>query len=127
MAKSRLRKLADAGQSIWVDNLSRELVHGGGLQRLVDDDAVTGVTSNPTIFQKAIAAGGAYDDELAAGMRETDDPRELFFRVAVTDVQDACDVLRPVWERTGGDDGFVSLEVNPGLAYETEETFEQAI
>jgi transaldolase len=127
VAKSRLRKLADQGQSIWVDNLSRELVHGGGLKRLVDEDAVTGVTSNPTIFQKAIAAGSAYDDELAAAMRETDDPRELFFRVAVTDVQDACDVLRPVWDRTGGDDGFVSLEVDPGLAYETEETFEQAI
>ncbi len=127
MAKSRLRKLADAGQSIWVDNLSRELVHGGGLQRLVDEDAVTGVTSNPTIFQKAIASGSAYDEQLAAAMGETDDPRELFFRVAVTDVQDACDVLRPVWERTGGDDGFISLEVDPGLAYETVETFEQAI
>jgi transaldolase len=127
MAKSRLRKLADAGQSIWVDNLSRELVHGGGLQRLVDEDAVTGVTSNPTIFQKAIAAGRAYDQQLAAEMRETDDPRDLFFRLAVADVQDACDVLRPTWEKTGGDDGFVSLEVDPGLAYDTTETFEQAI
>src|SRR5262245_61651858 len=127
MAKSRLKKLAEQGQSIWVDNLSRDLVHGGGLQRLVDEDSVTGVTSNPTIFQKAIAAGSLYDDQLAAAMRESDDPRELFFQLAVTDVQDACDVLRPVWERTDGDDGFVSLEVDPGLAYETEETFEQAI
>src|SRR5215471_5658313 len=103
MAKSRLEKLADAGQSIWVDNLSRELVHGGELQRLVDEDAVTGVTSNPTIFQKAIAAGSAYDGQLTAAMRQSDDPRELFFQLAVTDVQDACDVLRPVWERTDGD------------------------
>jgi transaldolase len=127
VAKSPLRKLAEQGQSIWVDNLSRELVHGGGLRRLVDEDAVTGVTSNPTIFQKAIAAGTAYDDQLAAEMRETDDLRELFFRLAVVDVQDACDVLRPVWERTAGDDGFVSLEVDPGLAYDTVETFEQAL
>src|SRR5580765_4737413 len=127
MAKSPLKKLADQGQSIWVDNLSRELVHGGGLQKLTDEDAVTGVTSNPTIFQKALASGTSYDEQLAAAMREEDDPRRLFFRLAVSDVQDACDVLRPVWERTGGDDGFVSLEVDPGLAYETEETFEQAI
>jgi transaldolase len=127
MAKSRLRKLADAGQSIWVDNLSRELVHGGELQRLVDEDAVTGVTSNPTIFQKALASGSSYDEQLTAAMRGTDDPRALFFELAVTDVQDACDVLRTVWEQTGGDDGFVSLEVDPGLAYDTSETFEQAI
>jgi transaldolase len=127
MAKSRLHQLAERGQSIWIDNLSRELVHSGGLQRLMDEDAVTGVTSNPTIFQKAIAGGSDYDEQLTSCLQELDDPREIFFRLAVEDVRDACDVLRPVWETTGGGDGFVSLEVDPGLAYDTEGTYEQAI
>jgi transaldolase len=127
MAKSPLEQLAARGQSIWIDNLSRELVHEGGLQRLIDDDAVTGVTSNPTIFQKAIAAGSAYDEQMKGLLAETDDPREIFFALAVDDVRDACDVLRPVWKRADGNDGFVSLEVDPGLAYDTEGTFAQAI
>jgi transaldolase len=127
MPKSRLHRLAERGQSVWIDNLSRELVHGGGLQRLIDEDAVTGVTSNPTIFQKAIAGGTDYDEQIRASLEELDDPRAIFFRLAIDDVRDACDVLRPVWEATAGDDGFVSLEVDPGLAYDTEGTFEQAI
>src|SRR5438093_5077877 len=121
MAKSRLHALHERGQSIWIDNLSRELVHSGGLQRLIDEDAVTGVTSNPTIFQKAIAGGSDYDEQLKSCLEELEDPREIFFRLAIDDVRDACDVLRPVWETTGGGDGFVSLEVDPGLAYDTEE------
>src|SRR5438067_8629295 len=119
MAKSRLHRLAERGQSIWIDNLSRSLVHEGGLQRLIDEDAVTGVTSNPTIFQKAIAGGSDYDEQLKACLEELDDATEIFFRLAVDDVRDACDVLRPVWERTGGEDGYVSLEVDPTLAYDT--------
>jgi transaldolase len=127
MAKSRLEQLAARGQSVWIDNLSRELVHGGGLQQLIDDDAVTGVTSNPTIFQKAIASGDAYDEQLKELLGQTDDPREIFFALAVDDVRDACDVLRPVWDETEGQDGYVSLEVDPGLAYDTERTFAQAL
>jgi transaldolase len=127
MAKSRLDELAARGQSVWIDNLSRELVEGGALQGLIDEDAVSGVTSNPTIFQKAIAGGSAYDEQLRGLVEELDDPREIFFALAIDDVRDACDVLRPVWEASGGDDGFVSLEVDPGLAYDREETFEQAI
>jgi len=127
MAKSRLQKLAERGQSIWIDNLSRQLVHGGGLQELIDESAVTGVTSNPTIFQKAIAQSDDYDDQLRALLETTDDPREVFFRLAEDDVRDACDVLLPVWERTSGVDGYVSIEVDPWLAYDTEGTFEQAI
>jgi transaldolase len=123
----RLHKLAERGQSIWIDNLSRELVHSGGLRRLMDADAVTGVTSNPTIFQKAISGDKDYDEQLKACLEELDDPIEIFFRLAIDDVRDACDVLRPVWEQTGGADGYVSLEVEPGLAYDTEGTFEQAI
>jgi len=127
MAKSRLQKLVDRGQSIWIDNLSRQLVHGGGLQKLIDESAVTGVTSNPTIFQKAISQSGDYDEQLRACLETIDDPRDVFFRLAEADVGDACDVLMPVWERTGGSDGYVSIEVDPWLAYDTEGTFEQAI
>ena len=127
MAKSRLQKLAERGQSIWIDNLSRQLVHGGGLQKLIDESFVTGVTSNPTIFQKAISQSDDYDDQLRALLETTDDPREVFFRLAEDDVRDACDVLLPVWERTNGVDGYVSIEVDPWLAFDTEGTFEQAI
>jgi transaldolase len=126
MAKSRLHELAARGQSVWIDNLSRELVHEGGLQHLIDDDAVTGVTSNPTIFQKAIAAGAAYDEQLKTLLGASDDPREIFFALAIDDVRDACDLFRSVWDETDGADGYVSLEVDPGLAYETEKTFAQA-
>src|SRR5438067_1710862 len=118
MAKSRLQKLAERGQSIWIDNLSRQLVHGGGLQELIDESSVTGVTSNPTIFQKAIAQSDDYDDQLRACLETMDDPREIFFRLAEDDVRDACDVLLPVWERTRGVDGYVSIEVDPWLAYD---------
>jgi transaldolase len=127
MAKSRLQKLAERGQSIWIDNLSRQLVHGGGLQKLIEESFVTGVTSNPTIFQKAISQSEDYDEQLRALLETTDDPREIFFRLAEDDVRDACDVLLPVWERTSGIDGYVSIEVDPWLAYDTEGTFDQAI
>ena len=127
MATSRLHQLAERGQSIWIDFLSREFVQSGELQRMVDEDAVTGITSNPTIFQQAIAKGSDYDEQLKACLDELDDPTEVFFRLAETDVRDACDVLRPIWERTDGEDGYVSLEVDPGLAYDTEGTFEQAM
>jgi transaldolase len=126
VARSRLHKLAERGQSVWIDNLSRELVHGGELARLIDEDAVTGITSNPTIFQKAISGSSDYDQQLKSCPEELD-PAEIFFRLAVEDIRDACDVLRPVWEQTGGADGYVSLEVEPGLAYDTQGTVEQAI
>ncbi len=124
---TRLQKLAERGQSIWIDNLSRELVHAGGLQRLIDEDSVTGVTSNPTIFQKAISQGEDYDDQLRELLGQTDDVREIFFKLAEDDVRDACDVLRPVWDRTRGGDGYVSIEVDPWLAQDTDGTFAQAI
>jgi transaldolase len=125
--KSRLQELAARGQSIWIDNLSRDLVRAGGLQRLIDEDSITGVTSNPTIFQKAISHGEDYDEQLRELVGQTDDVRKIFFKLAEDDVRDACDVLRPVWERTGGGDGYVSIEVDPWLAYDTGGTLEQAI
>ncbi len=126
MAKSRLHELAARGQSVWFDTLSRDLVHSGELARMMDDDAVTGVTSNPTIFQKALSHGTAYDDDMKRLLGETDDPREIFFSLALQDIRDACDVLRPAYDASGGVDGYVSMEVDPGLAYETGRTFDQA-
>jgi transaldolase len=126
MAKSRLHELSARGQSVWIDYLSRDLVHGGGLARAIDEDAVAGVTSNPTIFQKALASTNAYDAQLAKELAETQDPKELFLRLALADIADACDVLRPVWDATDGGDGYVSMEVDPTLAYDTEATTAEA-
>ena len=126
MATSRLHRLSELGQSVWIDFLSRDLLRSGGLARFMEKDAVVGVTSNPTIFQKAIAAGDAYDEQLRRALEEERDPKELFLRLAVQDVQDACDLLRPIWERTEAGDGYVSIEVDPNLADDTEATIAQA-
>jgi transaldolase len=126
MAKSRLHELAARGQSIWFDTLSRTLVESGGLKKMMADDAVTGVTSNPSIFQKALAEGDAYDEQLKELLKSSDDASEIFFGLALEDIRDACDVLRPAFDKAGGCDGFVSMEVEPGIAYDTERTFEQA-
>jgi transaldolase len=126
MADSRLHKLAKRGQSIWFDTLSRDLVHTGELKRMMADDAVTGVTSNPTIFQKALSSGTAYDEDMKRLLAETEDPETIFFSLALQDIRDACDTLAPAYEATDGADGYVSMEVLPGLAYDTEATFEQA-
>jgi transaldolase len=127
MAKSRLHELSEQGVSVWMDTLSREMLETGELQRLIDEDAVVGVTSNPTIFAKAMAEGGWYDDQLMEELQETDDPKELFIRLAVEDIQRACDLLRPAWEASDGVDGFVSIEVDPNLAYEREATYDEAM
>jgi transaldolase len=127
MAESRLAELAARGQSIWIDLLSREFIRSGELKRLVDDYSVTGATSNPSIFQKAIAGGGDYDDQIRASLDETKDPKEIFWQLAVEDVREACDVVRPVWDATGGLDGYISLEVDPGLAHDERGTVEQAV
>jgi transaldolase len=125
---NRLRALQDAGVSIWLDTLSRELLDSGAFARLVADFAVTGATSNPTIFAGAITGSDRYDDQLRAavesGMRE---PRELFFELALEDVGRAADLLRPAYETSGGRDGFVSFECTPDLADDTAATVEQAL
>jgi transaldolase len=124
---SRLHDLSEHGVSVWIDSLSREMLETGALARLIADDAVVGVTSNPTIFQKALAEGDWYDERLRSAATENDDPVELFFSLAQEDIRDACDLLAPIWERTGGVDGYVSLEVDPTLAYDRDATFEQAM
>jgi transaldolase len=126
VARSRLHQLSEHGVSVWVDSLSREMLDTGELARLMDEDAVVGVTSNPTIFQKALSTGDWYDAQLRSELDHVEDTRQVFFALAVEDIKRACDLMRPVWERTGGVDGFVSLEVDPDLAYERDATFEQA-
>ncbi|MGH3022126.1 MAG: transaldolase, partial [Gaiellaceae bacterium] len=126
MARSRLHQLSELGQSVWIDVLSRDMLRSGELQQLVDEDAVVGVTSNPTIFQKALAAGDAYDEQLRDELRDERDPKELFIRLSAGDVGEACDLLRPVWDGGRGLKGYVSIEVDPTLAYDTEATIAEA-
>jgi transaldolase len=126
VAKSRLHELSDLGQSVWIDSLSREWLRTGFLKRLMDEDAVVGVTSNPTIFQKAMSEGDWYDDQLREVLGQEDDLKEIFFRLAFDDIREACDLMRSAWDVTEGQDGYVSLEVDPHLAHDTEATIEQA-
>ncbi len=127
MATSRLHELSAQGVSVWFDTLSRELIETGELERMTKEDAVVGVTSNPTIFQKALAEGNRYDAQLRELAAHEDDLTEIFFALAVDDIKAACDVLRPAFDDTGGIDGYVSIEVDPTLAYDRDATFEQAI
>ncbi|HXB63357.1 MAG TPA: transaldolase [Solirubrobacteraceae bacterium] len=124
---SPLHLLSALGQSVWVDFLSRESIRGGHLERLIDDDAVVGATSNPTIFQKAMTAGDAYDEQLRELREEGLDARESFWRLAERDIKDACDLFRAIWDGGSGRDGYVSLEVAPDLAYDTLATYNEAM
>jgi transaldolase len=126
MAESRLHKLSKRGQSVWIDYLSRDMLEEGELERMMRDDAVVGVTSNPTIFQKAISHGSRYDDQIKELLADETDPKEIFLQLSSRDVEAALDLLAPVHEKTGYD-GFVSWEVDPTLAYEREETFAEAM
>jgi transaldolase len=123
--KSRLHELSALGQSVWIDYLSRDMLREGELQRMMEEDAVVGVTSNPTIFQKAISQGSAYDEQLQELLGHESDPKEIFLQLSARDVAEACELLRPVHEATNGLDGFVSWEVDPTLAYDREATFDE--
>ena len=127
MSESRLHRLTALGQSVWIDSLSRQWLRDGTLEKLIRDDAVVGVTSNPTIFQKALSEGEHYDEQLREVLQEEEDERETFLRLAADDIVEACDLLRPAWESSKGKDGRVSLEVDPALAYEHEAQLDQAL
>jgi transaldolase len=122
----RLAALTAQGTSIWLDQIRRSLIEGGELQRLVDEYSLRGVTSNPAIFEKAILGSADYDDELREMAGEGLGPREIYENIAIRDVQLAADVLRPIYDELDGYDGYVSLEVMPDLAHDTEATLEQA-
>src|SRR3977135_1120112 len=123
MPDSNLHKLSALGQSVWIDDLSRQMLRSGKLAKMMEEDAVVGVTSNPTIFQKAISEGDAYDDQLREilGSGE-EDPKETFLQRPSHDISDACDLLRNVWDEGHGLDGYVSWEVDPTLAYDRDAT-----
>ncbi|HWG35739.1 MAG TPA: transaldolase [Gemmatimonadaceae bacterium] len=125
MDNHRLQALHDAGQSIWLDYIDRTMLHNGDLERRLTDDMLTGMTSNPTIFQKALAEGNAYDDQLRAAPASLD-VKQLFELVETQDVRDACDVFADVYHRTNGDDGYVSIEVSADLANNAAATIEEA-
>jgi transaldolase/glucose-6-phosphate isomerase len=122
----RLARITELGTSIWLDQIRRSLVHTGELRRMVEEDCLRGVTSNPAIFEKAILGSPEYDDQLAELAREGVDGRGIYQAIAIQDVQEACDVLRSVYDETDGYDGYVSLEVDPDLAFDTARTMEQA-
>jgi len=124
--KSNLHKLSARGQSVWSDYLSRDMLQQGELKRMMEEDAVVGVTSNPTIFQKAISQGDAYDEQLKELLERQSDPKEIFLELSARDIAAALELLAPVHERTGYD-GFVSWEVDPTLAYDREGTFAEAM
>jgi transaldolase len=122
-----LERLSALGQSVWLDFLSRNAIRGGHLQELIDEDSVVGATSNPSIFQKAMTEGDAYDEQLSELIGQGVDIEESFWALAKKDIEDACDLFRPVWEKGAGRDGYVSLEVDPRLAYDALETFNEAM
>jgi transaldolase/glucose-6-phosphate isomerase len=122
----RLAALTAAGTSVWLDQIRRSLIEQGELQRLVEEDSLRGVTSNPAIFEKAILGSDDYDEDIATLAGEGLNAVEIYLNLAVKDVQMGCDVMRPVWDDAGGADGFVSLEVEPALAFDTAATLAQA-
>ncbi|MEO7084095.1 MAG: transaldolase [Gemmatimonadaceae bacterium] len=125
MSTNRLQLLHDAGQSIWLDFIDRTILRNGDLQKRVDNDALTGMTSNPTIFEKALAEGSAYDDQMRSA-KGSFTSLELFELIATTDVRDACDIFAPVYDAAHGADGFVSIEVSPGAANDATATVSEA-
>lgn len=126
MTNEHTQALSDLGVSIWLDDLSRTLVSSGDLQKLVDEKSVVGVTSNPTIFATALSDGAAYDEQVRQLAADGVDVDEAVFRITTDDVRSACDVLRPVYDATDGQDGRVSIEVDPRLARDTDATINMA-
>jgi transaldolase len=123
---SPIRRLLEYGQSPWYDNLTRDLVHSGALAGLVDEDGIRGVTSNPTIFEKAMGGGEGYDEQLVALHRAGRPIEDIYWELVLDDIRAAADVLRPAYDELDGADGFVSVEVSPELAHDTAGTVEQA-
>ncbi|MFN8454556.1 MAG: transaldolase [Anaerolineae bacterium] len=128
MSQNPLKQMTDLGQSLWYDNIERNMISGGELARLIAEDYVVGVTSNPTIFQKAIGGSAAYDAQIeeVVAQNPTIPVKDLFEALAIEDIKNGADILQPVYERTNGKDGYISLEVSPFLAHDTEGTVAEA-
>lgn len=126
MASNHLLEIAAYGQSIWMDNLTRDLIQSGDLKRMVDAGEIQGITSNPSIFEKAIAGNKLYDGDIEAGIQASKSVEEIYESLVFDDIRNACDILRPIYESTDGLDGYVSIEVPPNIAHNTETTIEEA-
>src|SRR5215468_5200620 len=126
MSMNPLLQLLDCGQSYWLDNLTRDMLTSGELRQRVTKQGLRGITSNPATFHKAIMGSQEYDAQLRQLVDEGKDVAEIYEQLTVTDVQHACDILRPVYEASDGVDGFVSLEVSPHLAHDTAATMQEA-
>jgi transaldolase len=126
MADNPLKELNACGQSVWNDFIQRSFVKGGGLKKLVDEDGISGVTSNPTIFQKAIGSSSDYDEDLRVYAADGEDAEGIFKRLASNDIGMGADILRPTYDRTSSQDGYISIEVSPDAAHDTQKTLDDA-
>lgn len=127
MEKNRVKQIHDLGQSIWLDFFDRKIMNNGDLKKMIDEDGIRGVTSNPAIFEKAISSSSDYNDDFTTLSKQENSNEVLFYRLAVKDIQRAADFFKAVYEESHGEDGFVSLEVSPFLARDTEGTIKQAM
>ena len=125
--ENRVKRIHSFGQSIWLDFIARSIINSGELKKLIDEDGIRGVTSNPAIFEKAITSSSDYDQDIRELAEKTTDNEEIFFGVAIKDIQSAADLFKGVYEESNGEDGYVSLEVSPFLALDTEKTAAQAV
>lgn len=126
MTTNHLLEIKQYGQSVWMDNLSRDLIRSGELKQLVETQGIAGITSNPAIFQKAIAGNAIYDEAIEAGIRAGKTTQEIYESLVFDDIRNACDILMPVYQQTNGLDGYVSIEVPPTIAHDTDITIEEA-
>ncbi|MFB9844550.1 transaldolase [Mucilaginibacter ginsenosidivorans] len=126
MEANRVKQIHSFGQSIWLDFIARSIINSGELKQLIDVDGIRGVTSNPAIFEKAITSSSDYDDDIRELSEKSEDNEEIFFGLAISDIQKATDLFKGVYEESNGEDGYVSLEVSPFLALDTEKTASQA-
>ena len=126
MKHNKLKSIQDLGQSIWLDFFDRKIMDSGKLKKLIEDDGVRGVTANPSIFEKAINSSSDYDEDIAALSKQKRSNEDIFISLAVKDIKRAADFFKPVYKETNGNDGFVSIEVSPHLAHDTEGTIKQA-
>ena len=123
---NQLIEINKYGQSIWMDNLSRDIIGSGELKNLVENQGIKGITSNPSIFEKAIAGNAIYDKDIEAGISKGLSTQDIYESLAFEDIRNACDILHPVYETTNGKDGYVSIEVPPTIANDTQKTIEEA-
>ena len=124
MSENRLKEIQKFGQSIWYDNIQKGMISSGAFQQMIAQDGLCGVTSNPTIFDKAVSKSADYDQDIARDVAKGLDSEAIYWNLVVQDIQDAANIFLPVYQGSGGTDGFISIEVSPLLAHDTEGTLQ---